>query len=120
MGNDIRDSTSTNEEHSSLKLDKTEWIICKLDVTPLNSPEAACPLAGDLLLARPDEPRAWLATVFTPGLLSGSCGPWDLSTARAPVDPPRPRPRPLSMPRTWKYKDYNEASSYMGSVPCQQ
>ena len=35
MGNDIRDSTDTNEEHSSLKLSVYSTCISKLDKTKL-------------------------------------------------------------------------------------
>ena len=35
MGNDIRDSTGTNEEHSSLKLSVYSTFISKLDKTRL-------------------------------------------------------------------------------------
>ena len=35
MGNDIRDSTGTNEEHSSLKLSVYSTFISKLDKTHL-------------------------------------------------------------------------------------
>ena len=35
MGNDIRDSTGTNEEHSSLKLSVYSTLISKLDKTSM-------------------------------------------------------------------------------------